>query len=131
MKQILYGLLLGAMAVDQVLGCAAKYDLARDADGCIFLEADGRLFLVAIVKDNCNASFCDACLAALVDEILYDSQLCSSYSLISRYLAPRSQTALSTYLEILRTNGRHVGDTQNKANGIQNVGFAAAIQARD
>lgn len=34
-------------------------------------------------------------------------------------------------LEVLRSNGRHVGDSENKANGIENVGFPTAVKASD
>ena len=58
------------MAVDEVFAGAAKDDLARDGDLAIFLEADGRFLFVAIVEDDGDAGFSDACLAAFVDQIL-------------------------------------------------------------
>lgn len=58
------------MSVDQVFACAAQHDLSGDADLRIFFEADGGFFLVAIVEDDGDASFSDACLSSLVDQIL-------------------------------------------------------------
>lgn len=63
-------LLLCTVAVDQVFGCAAENDLASDADCSIFLETDGRLFLVPIIKDNGDTGFCYSGLAALVYQVL-------------------------------------------------------------
>lgn len=70
MEKVLDCLLLCAMAIDQVFGGAAQDDLPGDANGGIFLEADGRLFLVPIVKDDRDTSFRYSGLAALVNEIL-------------------------------------------------------------
>lgn len=111
------------MAVDEVLGGAAQDDLARDADGGVLLKTNGRLLLVAVVENDGDAGLCDACLAALVDEVLFERQLldCCRSAQSVMYLLP------FTYLQVLRANCRHVGDTQNKANGIQNVGLATAV----
>lgn len=59
------------MTVDQVFGGAAEDDLPGDADGGVFLEADGRLLLVPVVEDDRDTSFRDSGLAALIDEILW------------------------------------------------------------
>ncbi len=39
--------------------------------------------------------------------------------------------ACTAYLEVLRADGRHVGDAQDEANGVEDVRFATAVQARD
>lgn len=70
MEEILNGLLLCAMAVDQVFGCASEHDLAGYGDLGVFFETDGGEFLVAVVEYYCYAGFCYACLAAFVDEVL-------------------------------------------------------------
>ena len=36
-----------------------------------------------------------------------------------------------TYLQVLRANRGHVRDTQHKAYRVQNIGFAATVQAGD
>jgi hypothetical protein len=70
LEEILYSLLLCAVAVDEVFTCASENDLSGDADLCIFFESDGGLLLVAVVEDNCDACFCYSGLSTLVDEIL-------------------------------------------------------------
>lgn len=37
----------------------------------------------------------------------------------------------ASYLEILRANRGHVGNAENEANGIQNIGLSTAVQAGD
>jgi hypothetical protein len=34
-------------------------------------------------------------------------------------------------LEVLRADGAHVRNTENKANGIEDVGFTRAVEAGD
>lgn len=58
------------MAVDEVFGCASQNDLPRDTDSGIFLEADGGLFLIAVVEDDCDTGLGNTGLAALVDQVL-------------------------------------------------------------
>lgn len=70
MEKVLDCLLLCTVAIDQVFGCAAEDNLAGDADCSIFLETDGRLFLVPVIEDNGDTGFCNSGLPALVDQIL-------------------------------------------------------------
>lgn len=70
LEEILDRLLLRTVAIDEVFACAAEYDLARDRYLTIFFEPNGRLFLIPIVEDNCNASFSDTGLASFVDQVL-------------------------------------------------------------
>lgn len=58
------------MAVDQILGRAAKYDLAGYADGSILFESYGRLLFISIVEDDRNASFGDTRLTSFIYKIL-------------------------------------------------------------
>jgi hypothetical protein len=70
------------MTVYEVLACAAENDLTGDRDLSIVFEANGALLFVAVVEDDCDASFCDACLPALVDEVLIEnSQLAKTHIL--------------------------------------------------
>lgn len=70
MEEILDRLLLRTVAIDEVFACAAEYDLARDRYLAIFFESNGRLCLIPIVEDNCNASFSDTGLASFIDQVL-------------------------------------------------------------
>jgi hypothetical protein len=67
LEEVLDRLLLRAMSIDEVFACAAEHDLSCDRYLTIFLEADGRLFLVTVVEDDRHAGFGYACLAAFVD----------------------------------------------------------------
>ncbi len=42
-----------------------------------------------------------------------------------------SSDSHSTNLEVLRPDGRHVGNAQNEAYRVEDVGFSAAVQARN
>lgn len=66
------------MAVDQIFGSAAEDDLPGDADGGIFLEADGGFLLVSVVEDDGDTSFRDSGLTAFVDEILWSQRTSES-----------------------------------------------------
>ncbi len=44
--------------------------MTRDADCCVFLEADRGLFLISVVEDDRDAGLGDTCLTAFVDKIL-------------------------------------------------------------
>ena len=66
----------------------------------IFFKADGGFPGVFVVKDDGDASFGDACLSAFVNEIL----------------------------EILGSNGAHVGDSEDKADGIEDIRFSGPIE---
>ena len=70
LEEILNCLLLRTVAIDEVFACAAEYDLARDGYLTIFFKSNGRLFLIPIVEDNCNASFSDTGLASFIDQVL-------------------------------------------------------------
>lgn len=89
------------MAVDEIFACATEHDLASNRNVGVLLEANWRLRSVAVVEHNSHTGFGDTGLATLVDEVL----------------------------EVLRSNGAHVGNSENKANGVQNVGFTRAIEA--
>ena len=70
LEEILDRLLLRTVAIDEVFACAAKYDLARDRYLTIFFKANGRLLLIPVVEDNCNARFSNTGLASFIDQVL-------------------------------------------------------------
>ncbi len=70
LEEILDRLLLRTVAIDEVFACAAEYDLARDRYLTIFFEPNGRLFLIPVVEDNCDAGFSDTGLTSFVDQVL-------------------------------------------------------------
>lgn len=70
MEQVLDGLLLCAVAVDEVFRRSAEDNLSGDADGGIFLEADGGFLLIPVVEDDGDAGFRYAGLTALVYQVL-------------------------------------------------------------
>jgi hypothetical protein len=70
LEKVLYALLLCTVAIDEVFTCATQHNLACYRYLCMFLETDRALRFVAVVEDDGDAGFCDASLAALVDEIL-------------------------------------------------------------
>jgi hypothetical protein len=70
LEEVLNGLLLGAMAVDEVFGGAPEHDLPGYAYCGIFFEPDGRLLLVPVIEYYCNAGLGDSGLSTFVDEIL-------------------------------------------------------------
>jgi hypothetical protein len=70
----------------------------------MFLEAYGALRLVAVVEYDGNARFRDACLPALVDEVLAKA-VSSSFMRISS----------ATHLQVLRAHYAQVVDTQYEA----------------
>jgi hypothetical protein len=104
LKQVLDGLLLRAVAIDQVFTRASENNLASDADLRIFFESNRGLSFVAVVKDNCDARFRYSGLSTLVDEILMPN--------ISMSSLPGGQRI--AYLEILCADRSHVRDSQNK-----------------
>ena len=104
MEEILDRLLLRAVAINEVFACAAEYDLARDRYLSIFFEPNGRLFLIPIVEDNCNASFGDTGLASFVDQVLV-------IDLVSIGDQERATKGLSYYLYILSPHSAHACDT--------------------
>lgn len=78
-------------------------DLSGDGDFIVVLVTDGALFLVPIVKGDGDGGLGDSSLTALVDELL-------------------------------KVGGPHVtqvGDAQEEADGIQDVGLATAVEAGD
>jgi hypothetical protein len=70
LEEILDRLLLRAMAVDQILGRAAKDDLASYADGSILFESYRRFLLISVVEDDRDTSLGDTRLASFVYKIL-------------------------------------------------------------
>jgi hypothetical protein len=70
LEKVLNRLLLSAVTIDEIFGRATKDDLPGNADSGIFLEPDGRPVLVSVVEDDCDTSFRDSSLTALVDQIL-------------------------------------------------------------
>ena len=95
------------MSVDEVLGRSTEDNLARYADGRIFLESNRGCLLVSIIKYNRDASFRYTGLAALVNEVLVQMLVFARAGLSPSW---------HSYLEILRANSRHVRNTQNEAD---------------
>ena len=74
LEEVLNRLLLGAVAIDEVLAGSSQNNLSCDGDLGILFEANGRLFLLVIVEDNSDTGFCDASLTAFVDQVLLQRQ---------------------------------------------------------
>jgi hypothetical protein len=70
LEEVLYRLLLGAVAIDEVFVGSIEDDLSGDADRCIFFEADRGLLLIPVVENDRNACLLNAGLSTLVDEVL-------------------------------------------------------------
>jgi hypothetical protein len=101
LEEVLNRLLLRAVTVDQVFGSPAEHDLPRDRYLSIFLESDGRLGLISIVKHNGDAGLGDAGLSAL-----------------------RTSKTLFT-----SADGAHVRDAEDEAYRIEDIGLSRAVQA--
>ncbi len=84
----------------------------------MFFEADRALRLVAIVKNNGNTGFRNACLAALVDQVLIP--LSAIVATITTYL---------TCLQILRSHHAQVIDSEDKTYGIEDVGLSGSVES--
>ena len=94
---------LDGVAVDEVLVLAANHDLAGDGDLVKVLVAHRAGFLVGIVKVDADRGLGHPGLALLVDELL----------------------------EVADPDLGKVGDAEDEADGVEDVGLAAAVQARD
>jgi hypothetical protein len=70
LEQILNGLLLCSMTVDEIFRRATQDNLTSDTDACIFFEADRGFFGISIIKDDRYACFGNASLSTFVNEIL-------------------------------------------------------------
>lgn len=103
LKHVLNGLERGLVAVDEVLADAAHGDLARDGELGHVLKGHRGLGAVRVVEDDRDTGLGDAGLAALVDQVL----------------------------EVARAHGRQVGDAEDEADGVQDIGLAAAVEPRD
>jgi hypothetical protein len=77
--------------------------LTSDSNLLTILQSDGTLLPLRIIKHDSDARFRDPCLPALVYQVLL----------------------------VLRTHLRHVSDTEHETDGIENVGFARAVEASD
>lgn len=55
------------MPIDKIFTGTAQYNLPCHRDLRIFFEPNGRLLLVTIIEDDCNAGLGDTGLASLVD----------------------------------------------------------------
>ena len=75
--------------------------LSSDADLCIFFESDGRFPSVFVVEDDGDASFGDTSLTAFVNQIL----------------------------QILSSDGAHIGDSKNETYRIEDIRFAWSVQS--
>lgn len=90
LEEILHRLLLRAMTVDQVFARSTEDDLSSNGDGRVFLKTNRRLGSVAVIEDDSHAGLGHTRLSTLVNKIL----------------------------KILCSNGRHVRDSENEADGI-------------
>ena len=90
LEQVLHRLLLRAMAVDQVFARTAEYDLSGNRNRRIFLKTDGRFFRVAVIEDDGHTGLGHTRLSTFVNEIL----------------------------EILRPDGRHIRNSEDKTDGV-------------
>jgi len=89
------------VTVDEIFARPAHDDLSRHANLRIFFEADWTRALVAIVKNDRDARLGYSRLAALVDEVL----------------------------EVLRSDGGHVGDTQYETYRVKDVGLSGSVES--
>ena len=95
-EEILNPVVLDVATVDEVLVLAADDDLPGDGHLIVVLVSERRLLLVSVVEGDGDCGLGDASLAVLVDQFLQVG--CS-------YVA-------------------QVGDTEEEADGIQNVAFS-------
>ena len=118
LEEVLYCLLLCAVAVDEVFACSSENNLAGDADLGIFFESDGGLLFVAVVEDDCDACFRYSGLSTLVDEILtFHCQF-----------MPAGSWTRSAYLEILCADRSHIRNTQNKTYRVENITLSTSVE---
>lgn len=54
------------VTVDEILARSTQHNLPSDADLGIFLETDGGLFFISVIKDNGNAGLGNSSLPTLV-----------------------------------------------------------------
>ena len=90
-------------AIDVVLRFAPDGNLTRDGNFFAVVVPDGRVGSVAVVEDDGDGGLGDARLALFVDELG----------------------------QVPRADLGQVRDSQNEADGVEDVGFAGAVQARD
>ena len=93
----------GGPSIDQVLALPPNEHLTRHIDLLELLIPHGARGLVLIIKHNGDAGLVNPRLALLVDELG----------------------------EIPRANLGQVGDAQDEADGVEDVGFTRPIEARD
>lgn len=109
MEEVLDGLLLRAMAIDEVLAGATEDNLSSDGNLCILFEADGRLLLVAIVEDDGYASFGDTSLSALVNQVLNQvSQSLPALCNRSQLVAQTCRFCARTVLMFVMPRTKHI-----------------------
>ena len=58
------------MAIDKVFTGSSEYNLAGNANLCIFFKANRRLLFISIVEDYCYACLSNTCLSAFIYEVL-------------------------------------------------------------
>lgn len=77
--------------------------MSRNRNARVFFKSDRGFILVMIVEDDGHTRLGNSCLATLVDKIL----------------------------QVLCSHSRHVRNTQNETDGIEDVGLATAVQTSD
>mmetsp|Transcript_26556 Transcript_26556/g.47063 ORF Transcript_26556/g.47063 Transcript_26556/m.47063 type:complete len:265 (+) Transcript_26556:3148-3942(+) len=103
MEKVLDLILLNVVRVEEVAVAPADDDLPCDRDLVVHLIPDRTAGLVLVVEDYGHAGLCHSSLALLVHELR----------------------------QVADANLSEIGDAENKANGVQDVGLATAIQASD
>ena len=95
-EEILNPVVLDVATVDEVLVLAADDDLPGDGHLIVVLVSERRLLLVSVVEGDGDCRLGDASLAVLVDQ----------------------------FLQVGCSDVAQVGDTEEEADGIQNVAFS-------
>ena len=95
-EEILNPVVLDVATVDEVLVLAADDDLPGDGHLIVVLVSERRLLLVSVVEGDGDCGLGDASLAVLVDQ----------------------------FLQVGCSDVAQVGDTEEEADGIQNVAFS-------
>lgn len=91
------------MTVDEIFAGTTQNDLARNRYTAIFLKTNWRLGFIAIIEYDGHTGFRNTSLAALINEIL----------------------------EVLGSHGAHIRNTEDEANGIEDVGFSTTVETGD
>jgi hypothetical protein len=89
------------MTIDEILGNIRKSNLSGNCDLFTMLVANGGSRAVRVVEHDSDTGLCDASLTTFIDKILL----------------------------IRCTHGRHIRQSKNEGDCVEDVGFAGPIKA--